>query len=78
MPNHNPPGYVSPHNRKLKSYNVHLRPETLAAFKQAAARIGLSHRQASEYAYRASREHAIDIAPHPGPNGAKPPTLDNC
>jgi hypothetical protein len=58
------PGWRSPANRKLRNYLVQLRPDTLAAWKEAAARAGLSQRQATEYVYRAfAREMGIDLAP---------------
>jgi hypothetical protein len=77
MPNRNPPGYVAPSAKRLKPFKVDLQPDTLAAWKEAVVRMGLSQRQATEYAYRRiARELGIDIAPHPGPNGSKPPSLD--
>lgn len=79
MANRHRPGYVSPSEKGLKKYTVDLRPETLAAWKEAAARAGMSQRQAAEYVYRTfAREHGIDVPAHPGPNGskAKPSPLD--
>jgi hypothetical protein len=71
------PGWRSPANRKLTSYKVDLRPDTLAAWKEAAHRMGLSQRQAAEYAFRKiAREQGIDVPAHPGPKGSKPPSLD--
>jgi hypothetical protein len=71
------PGYVSPTNRKLKFYGQSLRPETIAAWKEAAARAGMSQRQATEYVYRMfARAQGVDVPEHPGPNGSKPPSLD--
>jgi hypothetical protein len=61
---------MSPANRKLISYGLRLRPETLTAWKEAAARMGMSQRQAAEYTFRkVAREQGIDIPAHPGPNG---------
>jgi hypothetical protein len=40
--------WVSPANRKLKKYIVDLQPDTLSAWKEAAARAGMSQRQATE------------------------------
>jgi hypothetical protein len=69
--------YRSKANQKLRTYRVELRPDTLAAWKEAAALAGMSLRQATEYVYRAfAREQGIDIAPHPGPNRSKPPSPD--
>jgi hypothetical protein len=77
MPNRHRPGYVSPSNRRLTPYKVDLRPDTLTAWKEAAARAGMSQRQATEYVYRAfAREQGVDVPAHPGPNGSKPPSLD--
>jgi hypothetical protein len=37
----------------------------------------MSQRQTTEYVYRLfAREQAIDIAPHPGPDGKSQPSLD--
>jgi hypothetical protein len=37
--------------------------------------MGLSQRQAAEYAFRKiAREQGVDVPAHPGPNGRKPPT----
>jgi hypothetical protein len=61
----------------LTPYKVELRPDTLTAWKEAAARMGMSQRQATEYAYRRiAREQGVDVPEHPGPNGLKPPSLD--
>jgi hypothetical protein len=61
----------------LKPLRVDLRPETLAAWKEAAARTGMTQRQAAEYMFSAfAREHGVDVPPHPGPNRSKPPSLD--
>jgi hypothetical protein len=77
MANRNPRGYRSPANKKLTPYKVDLRPDTLTAWKQAAARAGMSQRQATEYVYRAfARAQGVDVPEHPGPNGSKPPSLD--
>jgi hypothetical protein len=39
--------------------------------------MGMSQRQATEYAYRRiAREQGVDVPAHPGPNGSKPPSLD--
>jgi hypothetical protein len=77
MPGKHRRGYVSAANKKLKKYVVDLRPETLAAWKEAAGRAGMSQRQATEYVYRDfARAHGIDVPSHPGPNGSKPPALD--
>jgi hypothetical protein len=77
MPGKHRPGYVSKANKQLEKYSVDLRPDTLAAWKEATARAGMSQRQATEHVYRAfAREHGIDVPPHPGPNGSKPLTLD--
>jgi hypothetical protein len=68
------PGGISPANMKLKFYSVRLKPETHAAWKAAAARAGMSERQATEYVYRRfAREMGIDIAPHPGPSEPQNP-----
>jgi hypothetical protein len=71
-------GTRSPANKKLKRYTADLEPETLAAWKEAAARMGLSLRQATEYVYRdAARRYGVDIPAHPGPTRPpKPPLLD--
>jgi hypothetical protein len=70
------PGYVSPSERELRNYVVQLRPETIAAWKEAAARAGMSQRQAAEYLFRSfAREHGVDVPAHPDPNGSKPPSL---
>jgi hypothetical protein len=77
MPNRNPPGYIAPSRRKLKPLKVDLRPETLAAWKEAAARTGLSQRQAAEYMICTfARQQGVDAPEHPSPNGSKPPSLD--
>jgi len=81
MANRNRPGWVSPANRKLKTYTVQLKPETLTAWKEAAARAGMSQRQATEYVYRVfAREHGIDVdvpalpgSQHPSKPHAKTP-----
>jgi hypothetical protein len=71
------PGWRSPANKKLTRVGVDLRPDTVAAWKEAAKRAGMSHRQTVEYALRTfAREQGVDIPPHPGPNGSKPPSLD--
>ena len=70
---------ISPANKKLTFYAVRLRPETVAAWKEAAARAGMSQRQATEYVYRMfAREHGVDVPAHPGPNGSKPTTSLDC
>jgi hypothetical protein len=77
MANRNPRGYRSPSNKRLKHYAVQLQPDTLAAWKEAAARAGMSQRQAAEYLFRTfARQQGVDVPEHPGPNGSKPPTLD--
>jgi hypothetical protein len=77
MPNRHRPGYVAPSEKQLRHYVVQLRPETLAAWREAAARAGISQRQATEYVYRKfAREQGVDVRSHPGPNGSKPPALD--
>jgi hypothetical protein len=59
-------GGMSPANRKLKGYVLRLRPETVVAWKEAVARMGLSQRQAAEYLFRkTARELGIDIDPAP-------------
>jgi hypothetical protein len=61
----------------LKACTINLQPETLAAWKEAAARAGMSQRQAAEYLFRNfAREQGVDVPAHPGPNGSKPPSLD--
>lgn len=61
----------------LMPYSARLRPETIAAFKDAAALAGLSQRQAMEYVFRRfAREYGIDVPDHPGPTKPKPPSLD--
>jgi len=61
----------------LVRYSVELQPDTHAAWKEAAARAGMSQRQATEYVYRAfAREQGIDIPAHPGPKRSKHPKLD--
>jgi hypothetical protein len=77
MANRNAPGYRSPANKKLKRYLLDLRPDTLAAWKAATERAGMSQRQAAEYLFRSfAREQGVDVPAHPGPNGSKPPSLD--
>jgi hypothetical protein len=77
MANRHRPGYVSPSDKQLRYYTVQLRPETIAAWKAAATRAGMSQRQAAEYLFRSfAREHGVDVPEHPGPNGSKPPSLD--
>jgi hypothetical protein len=59
------PGYVSPSEKKLRNYVIQLRPETIAAWKAAAARAGMSQRQAAEHLFCSfAREHGVD-APSP-------------
>jgi hypothetical protein len=71
------PGYRAPSKAALETYSVELRHETVAAWKEAVARAGMSQRQAAEYVYRMfARQQGIDVPPHPGPNGSKPPSLD--
>jgi hypothetical protein len=71
------PGYRAPSEAVLEHYSVKLQPDTLAAWKETAARMGLSLRQASEYAFRKiAREQGVDVPAHPGPNGRKPPSPD--
>ena len=66
---------MSPANRKLISFGLRLRPETVEAWKEAATRMGMSQRQAAEYAFRkVAREQGVDVPAHPGPNGSKPPS----
>jgi hypothetical protein len=75
----NTPGgyYRSAANKKLVPYKVDLEPDTLTTSKEAAARAGMSQRQATEYVDRTfAREHGVDVPAHPGPNGSKPPSLD--
>jgi hypothetical protein len=77
MPGKHKPGYRSKADQKLTPYKVDLQPDTLAAWKEAAARMGLSQRQATEYAYRRiAREQGVDVPAHPGPTGKSPPSLD--
>jgi hypothetical protein len=72
--NRHRPGYVAPSRKALKSCRLELRPDTLTAWKEAAARAGMSQRQAAEYVFRAfAREMGIDIAPHPGPTEPSEP-----
>jgi hypothetical protein len=61
-------------------YGVQLRPETIAAWKQAAARAGMSQRQAAEYLFCTfAREQGVDAHHHPGATaGRKPRRLINC
>jgi hypothetical protein len=75
----NTPGgyYSSAVAQGLKRFFVDLPPDTLAAWKEAAARAGMNHRQAADAAFRTfAREQGIDVPEHPGPNGSKPPSLD--
>jgi hypothetical protein len=54
-----------------------LRPETVAAWKEAAARAGMGQRQAAEHLFCAfAREQGVDIPPPPPRKGWKPPPLD--
>jgi hypothetical protein len=69
-------GYVSSSNQKLKQFRLGLRAETIAAWKEAAARAGMSQRQAAEYMFcDFARKHGIEITP-PSRKGWKPPPLD--
>jgi hypothetical protein len=76
----NTPGgyYSSAVTQGLTEYRVALPPDTLAAWKEAAARAGMNQRQAADYAFRVfAREMGIDIAlaPHqPDPQNPKPLT----
>lgn len=75
----NTPGgyYRSKADQKLKPLKFDLRPEILAAWKEAAARAGLNQRQAAEYMIRAfARQQGVDVPEHPGPNRSKPQSLD--
>jgi hypothetical protein len=75
--NRHRPGYRAPSDAAFKRYVIDVPHATLAAWREAAALAGMSQRQATEYVFRAfAREQGVDIAPHPGPNGSKPPTLD--
>jgi hypothetical protein len=74
------PGYVSEANKKLRTYGVKLRPETIAAWKAAAARAGMDQRQAVEHLFCTfAREQGVDAPPPLPPrrkNGTKLPPLD--
>jgi hypothetical protein len=72
-----PAGYYSSAVAQgLTQHRVDVPPETLAAFKKAAARAGMSQRQATDYAYRKfAREMGIDIAPAPEPEPQDPKPL---
>jgi hypothetical protein len=76
MANRHRHGYVSPSEKKLRNYVVQLRPEIIAAWKEAADRAGMSQRQATEYVFRQfAREMGIDIASAPNqPQDPKPLT----
>jgi hypothetical protein len=77
----NTPGgyYRSKADQKLKPFHVELKPETVAAWKEAAIRAGMNQRQAAESALRAfARQHGVEVPEHPGPNGSKPPKPDFC
>jgi hypothetical protein len=66
MPNRHRPGYISPSNKALRNYRVQLRPETIAAWKEAAARAGMSQRQATEHLFCTfAREHGVDVPSPP-------------
>jgi hypothetical protein len=61
--------YRSNANQKLKPLKIDLQPEILAAWKEAAARSGMSQRQAAIHLILAfAREHGVDVPAHPGPN----------
>jgi hypothetical protein len=63
----------------LKPYTVDLRPEVIAAWRQAAARAGINQRKTIEEFFCAfARQHGIDIpaAPKNPKNGSNPQTLD--
>jgi hypothetical protein len=69
--------YSSAAAKGLKALKLDLRPETIAAWKEAAARAGMSQRQAAEQMISAfAREHGVDVPEHPGPKASKPPSPD--
>jgi hypothetical protein len=76
MARRNRPGYRPPSEKKLRTYSVRIKPETRAAWKEAAARAGLSQAQATEYVFRSfAREMGIDLTPAPKePKAPKPLT----
>ena len=77
--NRHRPGYRAPSEGALENYNVQLRHETVAAWKEAVARAGMSQRQAAEQMFCAfAREHGVDAPTPPARrnNGSKPPPLD--